>query len=441
MQMATPRNEISEQNPDLLVSRFGYILFYVAVVYPLFVILDWHQIPWDHTAALVIRGSVSLTMLALAMLCRTKWGRPHALSLITVGVLLGQAGFALLVWHAKGFGLSDGDDFSFFFGPFCVLIPASLNWTAAVGVAMIGIEVANYVLSGTPFEFTKIAWDVLPFFVVFLSARHAANVLEVAWRKEFVERTALEKVVDELRTTQDTLVQAEKMAALGRLTAGVAHELNNPLFVIGTNLSVLEDGIDALPSIQSESSRTDRMRNGIQRLRSALVRASFVSQVLREFSAPPSRSHEMVNINEVVQLSVSLVAMTSRSKGVSLHQELSDVPPLEGDSQSLSQVLVNLIENACDAVSEQGNVWIRTKLTGAQVIEITVQDDGPGIQSENLTRLTEPFFTTKAPGKGMGLGLAVANSVVKRHGGAILFSNATPGAIVTVNLPLKSHTC
>jgi len=439
MRTNRPLDRSPEQGADLLLARFGYIFYYVAIVYPLFVILDWHQIPWDRTAAVIIRVSVSLMMLGLAFLCKTEWGRTRRLSLITLGVLLGQAGFAVVAWHAKGLGSSDGDDFSFFFGPFCVLIPASVTWTACVGVAMVAIEVATFALSGTPFTVGMVAWNVLPFFIVFLLARHAANVLEVAWRKESVERTTLEKVVTELRTTQDTLVQAEKMAALGRLTAGVAHELNNPLFVIGTNLTVIEEGVDALPPADASALVIGRMRNGLQRLRSALVRASFVSQVLREFSAPPSRRNDAVDINQVAQLSISLVTMTSKSKGVEIHQEFGQIPKCEGDSQSLSQVLVNLIENACDAVSEQGNVWVTTSLRG-DVIEVSVRDDGPGIPSEFLPRLTEPFFTTKEPGKGMGLGLAVANSVVERHGGTIAFSNGDPGAVVTVTLPLRSHT-
>jgi two-component system NtrC family sensor kinase len=281
-------------------------------------------------------------------------------------------------------------------------------------------------------------WNAVPFFIIFLTGRHVANLVEVAWRKEFVGRVILEDAIKELRATQDKLVQSEKMAALGRLTAGVAHELNNPLFVIGTNLSVIQDAVDELAGTETPRSICQKLADGVQRLRAALGRASGVSELLREFSTPPSRRNVPTDVNSVVEMSISLVTMSSKRKEIEIHREFGDLPPLDCDSQSLSQVFVNLIENACDAVGRNGNVWVTTKTKPDGSILVSVRDDGTGISDEHLNRVTEPFFTTKEPGKGMGLGLAVAASIIEKYGGNLAFSNGHPGTIAVVSLPLKS---
>jgi signal transduction histidine kinase len=432
--------DIARARADLLLSRLGFILVCGAIIYPFFFVLDWHERPWDRPAALVIRLVVTLAILVLVWMTRTTWGRSRALLLVSIGFLIGYAGFAVIVWHAKGFGSSNGDAFELFFGLYCVLVPIATGWAAVVGVAMMGIELATYFLSGTPVPYANVAWNVVPFFAIFLTGRHAANLVEVAWRREFVERASLEGAIEQLRSTQDKLVQSEKMAALGRLTAGVAHELNNPLFVIGTNLSVIEDAVEEAGITGRSDSIHRKLMEGVQRLRSALGRASVVSQLLRQFSSPPSHFDAATDINEVVDMSISLIAMTSKRKEITIHKDLADLPPFECDSQSISQVFVNLIENACDAADERGNVWVSTKAGSDGSILVSVRDDGSGIPAENLNKVTEPFFTTKRPGEGMGLGLAVASSVVEKYGGALSFSRANPGTIAVVTLPLKSQT-
>jgi signal transduction histidine kinase len=142
-------------------------------------------------------------------------------------------------------------------------------------------------------------------------------------------------------------------------------------------------------------------------------------------------------VNALVEMSISLVDLKSRRKEIAIHRNFDDLPPLDCDSQSLSQVFVNLIENACDAVSERGNIWVATKTKPAGLIMVSVSDDGTGIPAEDLGRVTEPFFTTKEPGKGMGLGLAVATSIVERYGGELTFSARNPGTIAVVTLPFK----
>jgi signal transduction histidine kinase len=430
-------DEVARARADLLLSRMSYILLFGAVLYPLFSILDWHERPWDRAAAVMIRLTVTLIILVLAQLSRTSWGRPKALLLGSIGFLAAQGGFALIVWHARGFGTSNGDAFELFFGPYCVLVPATTGWAAMEGIAMILLQLATYAASGAPVHYDDIAWNTIPFFAIFLAGRHVANLVEIAWHREFVGRAALEDAVNQLQSTQDKLVQSEKMAALGRLTAGVAHELKNPLFVIGTNLSVIQDAVDELGRAETNPV-PQKLVDGVQRLRSALGRASVVSDLLRQFSTPPHRRNAPTDVNALVEMSISLVDMTSRRKEIEIHRIFENLPPLYCDSQSLSQVFVNLIENACDAVCERGNIWVATKTEPEGSIIVSVSDDGIGIPAEHLDSVTEPFFTTKEPGSGMGLGLAVASSIVERHGGHLKFSSRNPGTTAVVNLPLKS---
>lgn len=278
-------------------------------------------------------------------------------------------------------------------------------------------------------------WNAVPFFVIFLTGRHVANLLEVAWRKEFVERAILEHAIKELRATWDKLVQSEKMAALGRLTAGVAHELNNPLFVIGTNLRVIQDAVDELGGSEIPRSVCQKLVESVQRLRAALGRASGVSELLRQFSTPPSRRETPTDVNSVVEMSISLVTITSRTKEIAIHHEFAELPSFNCDSQSLSQVFVNLLENACDAVGQNGNIWVVTRVKPDGSIIVSIRDDGTGISPEHLNKVTEPFFTTKEPGRGMGLGLAVATSIIEKYGGGLAFSNANLGTVAIVTLP------
>jgi hypothetical protein len=154
-------NDIARARTDLLVSRTGFILFYGGVLYPLFFLLDWHERPWDRLPAFVIRVAATLVILGLALLSRTTWGRSRSLLLASLGFLVGHAGFAFIVWHAKGVGSSNGDAFELFFGPYCVLVPATTTWAALVGAAMIGIQLATYALSGAPVRYDEVMWNTI----------------------------------------------------------------------------------------------------------------------------------------------------------------------------------------------------------------------------------------------------------------------------------------
>ena len=434
-------NDIPKARIDLIVSRTGFVLFCGAVIYPFFFILDWHERPWDRTAALIVRGIATLVILVLVRLTRTAWGQPKALLLGSIGFLVGYAGFAVIIWHAKGFGTSNGDAFELFFGPYCVLIPTTTAWAALMGISMMCIQLWTYAHSGTPVNYNDIAWNAIPFFIVFLTGRHVANVVELAWRREFLERAALEEAI-KLGVIQDKLAQSERMAALGRVAAGFAHELKNPLFVIGSSASILERAMHPLIVDKEEgnyeSKRKDDLLYTIERLRAAAENAASVCDLLRQFSSPTKPDPVPADLNALLDSAVSLLEVKADLKDPVIHRHYGELVLVPCDSKSVIQVFVNLIDNALDAIPTKGNIWLSTYMLENRVT-VVIKDDGQGVSSENLPRLFEPFFSTKKPGTGTGLGLALSRSVMEKHGGSVRASNSKQGFTVTVTFPASGY--
>ncbi|MBI3302864.1 MAG: GHKL domain-containing protein [Deltaproteobacteria bacterium] len=287
-----------------------------------------------------------------------------------------------------------------------------------------------------------------------LVSRYIANTL---WEGEFSARQQLQQALTELQTTQRQLVQAEKMAALGWLVAGVAHELNNPLSVIAANLRPLERAAEALAKDRADG-KTDASEaahqtiiRSVELLRRGVERAAGVVQNLRQYSTASRGHYTLTDLNAVIEMTVSLVASKEREKDVTIHRQYGALAPVMCDAQSLSQVFVNVLENACDAVAQSGNIWVRTEMSlgrnshaslpeGKASVVITISDDGSGVPSEHLAKLFDPFFTTKSPGAGMGLGLALARRIIEDHGGQIEVANGSPGAVVSIILPATSST-
>lgn len=221
----------------------------------------------------------------------------------------------------------------------------------------------------------------------------------------------LEESNAELRLTQKELIATEKLASLGQLSAGIAHEIGNPLSAIKGYAEVLR-----------RASGMDDMKRG-EILGDVLREVSRVDRIIRtllDYSRPRKSSPQLVNVNDVIKDTVEIIASQGALKGIKLTLELSeDTPGIIADPGQLSQVIVNLLLNSRDALSGGGEIVITTQTDDERGAVISVRDDGAGIPAEIIDRIFDPFFTTKDPGQGTGLGLSVSARIVETFEGAI----------------------
>ena len=236
--------------------------------------------------------------------------------------------------------------------------------------------------------------------------------------------------VTDLKRLEEQLIQAEKLAAMGQMLAGVAHELNNPLTAI---LGVTE----LLRERQGEDDSTKRQLELTHR---QARRAARIVQNLLEFSRPASPQKKPLDLSNLLDRTLQLHEHSLRRNNVEVDFRLQpDLPGVIGDANQLIQVFLNLITNAEQAIREvrdAGRIQIRAGRNGNQ-LAITVQDDGVGIRPESLPRIFDPFYTTKRPGGGTGLGLSICMSIIREHGGNIEAETLPAGgSAFTIYLPI-----
>jgi two-component system, NtrC family, sensor kinase len=217
------------------------------------------------------------------------------------------------------------------------------------------------------------------------------------------------------------LVQAGKLASLGELSAGVAHEINNPLAIILTESQVMRDTIDEATGLNDEVK--NELIDSLSQTESQVHRCSLITQSLLKFSRRNKSQREMVNLNVFLEEVIRL--MDGKARGMGIHFVLDlekDIPSFSSDPSLLQQVFINLINNAADAHEGKpyGTISIGTRADNRRNgVEITVGDTGSGISPEIMEKIFDPFFTTKAVGKGTGLGLSITYSTIKAVGGDI----------------------
>ncbi len=238
--------------------------------------------------------------------------------------------------------------------------------------------------------------------------------------------------VTDLKRLEEQLIQAEKLAAMGQMLAGVAHELNNPLTAI---LGVTE-------LLREREGADDSTRRQLELTHRQARRAARIVQNLLEFSRPASPQKKALDLNNLLERTLQLHEHSLRRNSIEVdfHPQ-ADLPGVTGDANQLIQVFLNLVTNAEQAIREvrdTGRLQIRTGCNGNQ-LTITVQDDGVGIRPEALPRIFDPFYTTKRPGGGTGLGLSICMSIIREHGGNIE-AEILPGggSAFTIYLPAAS---
>jgi two-component system, NtrC family, sensor kinase len=236
--------------------------------------------------------------------------------------------------------------------------------------------------------------------------------------------------VTEWREAQERFSQAEKLAAIGTLAAGVMHEINNPLATIAACAESLELSLpDPAPALHE----------GLRLIQSEVQRCKGITDSLLDFSRPKATDKSLVDVNAAIERTLFVLKHHTRFKKLTVEVDLdrSLGPVVLASEEQLVQVFMALLLNAMDAMREQGTIALRTRWgDDAQSVVAEVVDHGEGIRRADLPKIFEPFYTTKAPGRGTGLGLSICYAIVAEHGGRIeVDSTPGEGSVFRIVLP------
>lgn len=257
----------------------------------------------------------------------------------------------------------------------------------------------------------------------------------------------MQQTLDDLRAAEAQLVHSEKMAGLGKLVAGVAHELNNPIGFIYANMGHFERYIGVLKGICDKSGVEGEDLEQAQKAFSTLERliascsggAQRIKEIvlgLRTFSRLDEAERKSVDLHEGINSTLTLIDHHLKDR-ITVEKDYGQLPLVECYAGQLNQVLMNLITNAADAIEGEGRIVIKTRAQDDGVT-ISVKDSGVGIPDEVKSEIFVPFFTTKDVGKGTGLGLSISYGIIEKHGGHIdVDSVEGEGTTFTITLPTK----
>jgi signal transduction histidine kinase len=265
------------------------------------------------------------------------------------------------------------------------------------------------------------------------SLNHMLRRLDENKRELQSHISSLEKANRDLRQAQDEIIRSEKLASVGRLAAGIAHEIGNPIGIILGYLDLLHS---------ADITEADK-KDFLSRIESEIVRVNRIIRQLLDFSRPSSGEPEKTRVHDLVKRTLAMLEPQPMMEGIRTTLDLkAEKDTVLADPNQLQQVFLNIIMNAADALAEgKGDeairqLTIRSERTGGSV-ELRFTDNGPGIPEKELLRIFDPFYTTKEPGKGTGLGLSVCYRIVEGLGGAIRAeSRSGEGATFIVSLPL-----
>jgi signal transduction histidine kinase len=267
---------------------------------------------------------------------------------------------------------------------------------------------------------------------------------EVRRRTEVLEQrnTELHDALEKLRRAQDDLVRSEKLASMGRLVAGIAHEINNPVNAVINTLAPLEEAIKTMVAERGGEAASRAAGDAQEMLRvvqRGAARSKAIVQALHNYSrGDEQRPRELVVARSVDD---TLDLLRHRLRNVRVEKQIDPDLRLHGFPGQIDQVFMNLISNAAQAVGERdngGTIRIAAQKK-AEDVEITVADDGPGIPPDVIPKIFDPFFTTKDVGEGSGLGLSIVHGIVDRHGGRIMVeSQVGTGTTFRIVLPVRA---
>jgi two-component system NtrC family sensor kinase len=242
----------------------------------------------------------------------------------------------------------------------------------------------------------------------------------------------------EKAVSEDLVIQSSKMAALGKMAAGIAHEINNPLSVIGEKAGWMKDLLAEEDISRSENFK--EFEDSIRKIESHVERAKKVTHRLLGFARRMEPLQETVEVNKTLDETIDFLENESRYRNIDIQTDYAqNLPKITSDSSQLQQVFLNILNNAIDAIDKSGEVKIKTRyLPKNREISVEISDNGPGIPKEMVDKIFDPFFTTKEVGKGTGLGLSIVFSILEKLGGRIMVaSEERKGTTFTIYLPSK----
>ena len=314
-----------------------------------------------------------------------------------------------------------------------------------------------YDADGNAIGIQGIFWDVT-------DKKHSEAILQQTNRLLTEAVNSERQAIEKLKMAQSALVQTEKLAGLGQMVAGVAHEINNPLSFVNNNVAVLQRDVAALKELlllyrqggEIIATHNDELATWIRemeehidlpytlgnldeiliRSRDGLRRIQQIVRDLRDFARLDESDLLEIDLNEGIESTVNIIRGRAKKKQIQIEMDLRPLPKITCYPAKINQVVMNLLANAIDACNDRGRVKVHTEPVDGKVV-IEIQDNGSGIDPAILDRIFDPFFTTKPPGEGTGLGLSISYGIVQDHGGSIdLESTPGKGTCFKIQLPL-----
>jgi signal transduction histidine kinase len=225
----------------------------------------------------------------------------------------------------------------------------------------------------------------------------------------------------ELQAAQSSLIQAGKLAALGEVSSGIAHELNNPLMIVSGYIELVRAAIDGRAERAPDFAE---LEDYLEKVARNIGRMKVIIRHIMEFARESKPVKQPAQLNEIIKKSLILINEQLRLKKIEVDLDFGSYVVAEVDEPRLEQVFINLVTNARDAIIEAhgeagGRIYVRSRVVSASELEIEISDNGIGMTDEIKSKIFNPFFTTKEPGRGTGLGLSISHGILQDHGGTI----------------------
>jgi two-component system NtrC family sensor kinase len=252
----------------------------------------------------------------------------------------------------------------------------------------------------------------------------------------------LKEIEKEKSKSEDLIIQSSKMAALGKMAAGIAHEINNPLQIIGDQAGWMKDLLDSEDMKQTEN--FEEFDQCIKKIERQVNRSREITHRLLRFGRRMETTQELVDINQILMETLTFLENEAHFRDIQIQTNYDDnLPKISTDPNQLQQVFLNIIDNAIDAVGQSGQIRVETftdKQNHKQIM-VKISDNGPGISRELISKIFDPFFTTKRPDEGTGLGLSISYGIMEKLGGHIAVeSEEGKGTTFIISVPQGSSS-